>query len=102
MAKLLNVKSKLEGNGVFVVENATTLKSGANGLLVIGKVEVTNLTAGETFTITADGKEVVNVNADGLHPFQFTTQRRMDSEEVVVGYAVSGVGTADVVLDLGV
>ncbi|WRP06893.1 hypothetical protein U9J35_01610 [Rossellomorea aquimaris] len=102
MAKLLNVQSKLEGQGVFVLENATTLKSGANGLRVNGTLDVANLTAGETLTITTDGKEVVNVNADGLHPFQFVTQRRMDSEEVEVGYAVSGVGTADVVLNLEV
>ncbi|OHR72171.1 hypothetical protein HMPREF3291_22490 [Bacillus sp. HMSC76G11] len=96
MAKLLNVQSKLEGQGVFVVENATTLKSGANGLRVNGTVELTNLVA--DFKLIVDGKEVLNVNANGVHPFQFTTQRRMDSEEVAVAYE----GTADVVLDLEV
>lgn len=96
MAKLLKVQGKVEGQGEFVVENATTLKSGASGLDVFGTLEVANLVAG--FQLVVDGKEVLNVNANGVHPFQFTTKRRMDSEEVVV----TCVGTADVVLDLEV
>jgi hypothetical protein len=96
MAKLLYVQSKLEGNGVFVVENATTLKSGANGLLVKGTLEVTNLVA--AFKLIVDGKELLNVNSNGVHPVRFTTQRRMDSEEVEVAYE----GTADVIINLEV
>ncbi|WP_338779547.1 hypothetical protein [Metabacillus sp. FJAT-52054] len=98
MAKLLNVQSKLEGQGVFVVENATTLKSGAYGLQVNGKIEVANLAEGNTFIIRADGEEVLAVNTNDVHSFQFVTQRRMDSEEVVIAYE----GTADVVLNLEV
>jgi len=102
MVKFLKVQSKLEGQGVFVVQNTTPLSSGANGLYVYGKLDVANLTAGETLTITADGKEVANVNDNGVHPIRFTTRIRMHSEVVNVGYAVSGVGTANVVLDLEV
>jgi hypothetical protein len=100
MVKFLKVQSKLEGQGEFVVQNTTPISSGANGLQVFGKVAVTNLTVGETLTITVDGKEVFNVNTNGVHPIRFTTKLRMYSEVVNVAYAVSGAGTADVVLDL--
>jgi hypothetical protein len=96
MAKLLKVQSKLEGQGVFVVENATPLNSGANGIQVNGTVELTNLVA--DFKLTVDGKEILSVNSNGVHPVRFTTQRRMDSEEVEVAYE----GTADVILNLEV
>lgn len=96
MAKLLNVQSKLEGQGEFVVQNTNPLSSGANGLFVKGTLEVANLVA--DFKLFADGKEVANVNTNGVHAIRFTTKRRMDSEEVVVAYE----GTADVVLKLEV
>lgn len=94
MAKLLNVQGKLQGQGEFVVENATPHYSGAFGLNVKGKLELTNLVAG--FKLIADGEEVLDVTTNGFHEFRFKTRRYMDSKEVVVAYD----GTADVKLAL--
>ncbi|GEM_PF-4059490 len=74
------VNQRLQLDGEVLVENATTLISGANSLLVMGKIKVANL-VGE-FKLVADGKEVLNVASNGVHSFLFNTKRRMDFKEV--------------------
>lgn len=99
---MLEVYSKIESNGSFVVANSMPLHSGAYGIPVKGSIEVSNLTAGESVAITADGVQVVNVAENGVHSFKFRTKRNMDSNIVEVGYSVSGVGVADVKIVLDV
>ncbi|PFJ00310.1 hypothetical protein [Priestia megaterium] len=96
MNKFLTVKSKLEGQGEFVVQNTMPVSSGAYGFSVSGTLEVANLIEGETFKLIANGREVLNVESNGKYRVGFTTSPRTFSEVVNLAYE----GTADVILDL--
>ncbi|MGG3556263.1 hypothetical protein ABES23_06115 [Peribacillus frigoritolerans] len=98
MAILFQVNSKIEGNGSFVVSNSMPLRSGGTGFPVNASLVVSNLSTGESVTITADGVQVLNVAANGSHAFKFTSKRRMDSNTIKIAYTVSGASSADVVL----
>lgn len=95
---MLEVNSKIEGSGHFLLSNYMPLHSGAYGLFVKASLAVENLTAGESISIIIDDKEVLNVPENGSYSFNFNTKRKMDSEIVKIGYMVSNAGTADVVL----
>ncbi|MDP9742858.1 UNVERIFIED_ORG: hypothetical protein QFZ59_004688 [Bacillus sp. B2I3] len=98
MAILLNVNSTIEGNGSFVVSNSMPLRAGTYGFPVNANLDVANLSAGESVTITADGVQVLNVAANGSFDFNFNSKRAMDSKTIEIAYTVSGAGSADVVL----
>jgi hypothetical protein len=98
---IFKATTKIEGNGSFEVFNKIPENSGLYGLSVEVTLDVANLTADESVSITVDGVEVSNVAANGSYSFKFGTKPfPMHPETFNVGYSVTNAGVADVVLTL--
>lgn len=102
MKNILKVASRVQGAGVIQIPNHVQGHSGANGIKFEGVAVVTNLTAGATVSIVADGKEVLFANANGTHAFKFETNPRGHQETVQIDVALSNGGVCDIDVSLKV
>jgi hypothetical protein len=98
MATLLRINSAIKGNGSFVVNNSTPLRADGNGFPINATLDVSNLSDGETLSVTADGVNVLEVSEDGHFDFNAKTKRQIDKSTFEFGFSVTNGGSADVVL----
>jgi len=97
--EILQLNATLSGNGSIKVPNKAQAWSGMHGIDFLGKVDISNVAAGQSITISIDEKEVANVGeAGGSVDIVHHSESYAHQPFVQVGYTATGKADVSLVL----